>query len=151
MRRDKGMTRISCKNSIHGQIRTGTRALLCFGSLVFGEALYSHHAPFIYDTETERVVSGIVKSFEWIQPHAWVELETKGPDGELSTWLLEGMSPLYLGRRGWNRYSLNVGDAIEVAFLPRRDGSREGMFLRATLPDGSLKVMAVNPNPPSGE
>ena len=117
---------------------------------MFGEALYAHHAPYIYDTDTERVFSGIVESFEWAQPHTWVALRVEGIEGEANTWLLEGMSPLYLGRRGWNRYSFIAGDAIEVTFFPRKDGSREGMFLRAILPDGSLKIMAVNqerPNP----
>ena len=123
-----------------------SRALLCFGLLVFCEAASAHHAPFIYDTDNERVVSGIVESFEWVQPHTWVAFTVEDAEGEATTWLLEGMSPLYLGRRGWNRYSLNVGDAIKVAFFPRRDGTRKGMFLRAIFADGSIKVMAVNSN-----
>lgn len=88
---------------------------------------------------------GTVESFEWIQPHTWVVLSVADGEGDAVTWSLEGMNPLYLGRRGWNRYSLMPGDVIEAAFFPRKDGSRKGMFLHAVFPDGSRKVMAINP------
>ena len=141
---DKEIAVTSFGNSDCTRMRTSKRTLLCVGLLLFGEILPAHHAPFLYDTEIERIVSGIVESFEWVQPHTWVTLRVEDTEGEVSLWRFEGMSPLYLGYRGWNRYSIRTGDIIEVAFLPRRDGTREGMFLHATLPDGSRKVMAVN-------
>ncbi len=121
------------------------RALLCVGLLAISEPNRAHHAPFIYDTEDERLVTGTVTAFDWVQPHTWVMLRVGDTQDEATIWKLEGMNPLYLGRRGWNRYSLMPGDIIEVAFFPRRDGSSEGMFLHAVFPDGSRKVMAINP------
>ena len=85
-------------------------------------------------------------SFEWVQPHVWVRLRVSDGSGAAVVWSLEGMSPLYLGRRGWNRYSIKPDEVIEATFFPRKDGSRVGMFLHATLSDGSLKIMAVNPS-----
>ena len=121
------------------------RALFCFGLLAISESSQAHHAPYIYDTENERVVTGTVTAFDWVQPHTWVTLSVANANEASETLLLEGMNPLFLGRRGWTRYSPRPGDVIEVAFFPRRDGSPEGMFLHAIFPDGSRKVMAVNP------
>jgi len=88
-------------------------------------------------------MTGRVIAFEWVQPHTWTTIAVTDSDGTQAVWALEGMSPAVLGRRGWNRYTLSPGDVIEVAFFPRKDGSPEGMFIRARLADGSLKVMAV--------
>jgi hypothetical protein len=110
-------------------------------SLTLGTSL-AHHAPVMYDTSAEQVVTGTVAAFEWIEPHTRVDIVVTDADGAEVVWSLEGMTPTYLGRRGWTRHTLKQGDRIEVTFFARRDGANGGMFIRATLPDGSLKVMA---------
>lgn len=104
-----------------------------------------HHAPTIYDLESPLVLAGTVIAFEWQQPHTWTTVEAVDASGHTETWRLEGMNPSYLGRRGWTRYTLRPGNAIEVTFYPRRDGTRSGLFLRARLEDGSERVMAIEP------
>ncbi|HUF72621.1 MAG TPA: DUF6152 family protein [Gammaproteobacteria bacterium] len=103
---------------------------------------FAHHAPVMYDTSREEIVTGTVAAFEWIEPHTRVDVIVTGDDGTEVVWSLEGMTPSYLGRRGWSRDTLEPGDRIEVVFFARKDGTNGGMFIRATLPDGSLKVMA---------
>lgn len=105
----------------------------------------AHHAPYIYDLEQERVVIGRVTEFEWTQPHTWTRISVRTSDGSEAILSLEGMNPAVLGRRGWNRHTFRAGDVIEVAYFPRKDGAAEGMLIRARLPDGSMKVMAVLP------
>lgn len=105
----------------------------------------AHHAASIYDTTAEMTIRGTVVAFDWVQPHTWTRVRARDASGEPVVWSLEGMSPAYLGRRNWNRYSLTPGDEIEVSFYPRRDGSPSGMFLRAELADGTVKVMAIGP------
>ena len=56
--------------------------------------------------------------------------------GAVETWGIEGMSPNYLGRRGWTKNSLKPGDKVSIVVRPMRDGSPGGMFVRATLADG---------------
>jgi hypothetical protein len=121
------------------------QTLLIVGMLLPGLPSVAHHAPAIYDLENERTLTGTVVTFEWVQPHTWARVTTIDTAGKETMWSLEGMSPDYLGRRGWNRSSLRPGDVIEVDYFPRRDGTPIGMFIRARLPDGSLKVMAISP------
>jgi hypothetical protein len=83
-----------------------------------------------------------VIAFDWAEPHTRVDLGVTGEDGTVVVWFLEGMTPSYLGRRGWTRHTLMPGDRIEVAYFARKDGTNGGMFIRATLPDGTVRVMA---------
>ena len=118
------------------------RGLLLGVSIAAGSAS-AHHAPSLYDTSSERLVTATVLSFEWIEPHTQTKIRVIEGDASETIWTLEGMSPSFLGRRNWNSHSLEQGDRITVAFFPRKDGTTGGMFIRATLPDGTLKVMAV--------
>lgn len=113
-------------------------------SLFLGPA-FAHHAPAIYDTSRQTIVSGTVVAFEWTEPHTLTRLRVTDGDQSGIVWPLEGMSPSYLGRRGWNRRSLEPGDRVAVVLFPRKDGEPGGMLIRVTLPDGSLKVMADVP------
>jgi hypothetical protein len=105
-------------------------------------AAFAHHAPAMYDTSRQLVMTGTVTAFEWTEPHTRVEITVVDAGGTEASWSLEGMTPAYLGRRGWSRDTLEPGDRIEVVFFPRKDGASGGMFVRATLPDGTVKVMA---------
>jgi hypothetical protein len=51
------------------------------------------------------------------------------------------MSPNFLGRRGWNKNTLRAGDHVEIVIYPLKSGEPGGTFLRATLPDGTVKIM----------
>lgn len=102
-----------------------------------------HHAPSLYDLSAERTLTGSVLAFDWVAPHTMTTIRVNAGNGTATEWRLEGMHPDFLGRRGWTRHTLAPGDRIEVVYFPRRDGSRAGMLVRATLPDGTVKVMAT--------
>jgi hypothetical protein len=58
------------------------------------------------------------------------------------------MSPNFLGRRGWTKSSLKAGDKITMVIRPLRDGSKGGMFVRATLADGKVLLQTGDPTEP---
>jgi hypothetical protein len=101
----------------------------------------AHHAFSVFDMQAEIVIEGEVVEFEWINPHTWTWINVTNEDGSVTKWGLEGMSPNYLGRRGWNRNSLGPGDKIAVTVNPLKSGEPGGTFLRCTLEDGTVKVM----------
>lgn len=109
---------------------------------VAGGPVTAHHSLNAFDLESERIVTGTVLAFEWRAPHTLTRIEIEESGTILS---LEGMSPDYLGRRGWNRLSLKPGDVVEVAYFPAKTGVPEGLFLRVTLADGTVRVMVDNP------
>lgn len=109
--------------------------------LIAGTAA-GHHAVSAFDTGREERLIGTVTAFEWRNPHTWVHVETARYPG--LTVSFEGMSADHLGRRGWTRRTLAIGDMLEIVYFPHRDGSPGGLFVRARLEDGTLRVMVDN-------
>ena len=101
----------------------------------------AHHSFSPFNIETETVISGEIIEFEWTNPHTWVWLSVTDTDGKVTKWGLEGMSPNYLGRRGWSRRTFEAGDKVEFVIYPLHSGEPGGMLVRATLEDGSIMAM----------
>ena len=96
----------------------------------------AHHSFAPFNMESEKTLSGTIKKFDWTNPHTWIWLDVTNDKGTVETWGIEGMSPNYLGRRGWTKNSLKPGDKVSIVVRPMRDGSPGGMFVRATLANG---------------
>ena len=62
--------------------------------------------------------------------------------GAAEQWGIEGMSPNFLGRRGWSKNTLQPGDKITLDIHPLRNGEKGGTFLSVTLPDGKVMKMS---------
>ena len=54
----------------------------------------AHHAfAAEFDIGKPLRLQGVVTEMEWINPHAWIHLDVKGPDGKVTSWMVEGGSP----------------------------------------------------------
>ena len=89
-----------------------------------------------YDGNKPITLKGTVTKMEWINPHAWIHLDVKNPDGSVTSWMIEGAAPNALIRRGWNRNSLLPGTEISVEGYLAKDGSKMANGREMTLPDG---------------
>src|SRR5688572_21543680 len=98
---------------------------------IAGVAADAHHSFAPFNLETEKTITGVVKIFEWTNPHTWLWVDVQNEKGVNETWGIEGMSPNYLGRRGWTKDTFKPGDKVSVTVRPMRDGSPGGMFMRA--------------------
>ena len=106
----------------------------------------AHHSFAPFNLETEKTITGTVKLFEWTNPHTWLWVDVVNEKGVTETWGIEGMSPNYLGRRGWTKDTFRPGDKVSVTVRPMRDGSPGGMFVRATTADGKKLTFAATAN-----
>jgi len=98
--------------------------------------LSAHHARPEYDRNVQTTISGTVKEFRLVNPHAWIHISVTRNDGTVEDWSFEGGSVGRLNRVGWSRDMLTPGDNISVTFNPRRDGSPGGLFRAVTTADG---------------
>lgn len=87
-------------------------------------------------------VTGTVTKIEWTNPHIWIYVDIKGPDGAVSNWAFQGGPPAYLTRTGWTRHDLKSGDTINIQGFRAKDGSNHAAAGQITLPDGR-KVFAL--------
>jgi len=109
------------------------------GLIVTGAAapLLAHHAfAAEFDANTPVKVEGTVTRMEWTNPHVWLHLDVKKPDGAVEKWAFEAGTPNVLFRRGFTKTSLAPGTKVVVEGYQARDGSRRANGRDITFPDG---------------
>ncbi len=108
---------------------------------------FAHHSGAMYDRSRTVTVSGVVKEFDYVQPHSWIDLVTEGPKGEQVQWSFEGGTPGQMKSVGIAPSTLKVGDKVIVRGYPLRDGRNGGAFLEITLPNGKVITTGRKPDP----
>ena len=99
--------------------------------------LSAHHAfAAEFDASKPIKLRGTVTKMEWINPHTWIHIDVKRPNGTVERWAIEGGPPNALFRRGFNRNSLPAGIEIVVEGFQAKDGSRKGNGRDVTFADG---------------
>jgi hypothetical protein len=96
-----------------------------------------HHAfAAEFDASKPIKLRGTVTKMEWINPHTWIHIDVKQPNGKVERWMIEGGPPNALYRRGFTKDSLPNGTEILVEGFQAKDGSLKGNGRDLTLPDG---------------
>jgi len=115
---------------------------LCLGIGILERPAQSHHAfAAEFDASKPIRLQGAVTVVEWINPHAWIHIEVKKPDGKAEKWMIEGGTPNTLMRRGFTKNSLPVGTVIIVDGYQAKDGTNKANGRDLTLPDGKKLFM----------
>ena len=108
----------------------------------------AHHSFAMFDPEKTITVSGVVKEFEWTNPHVWLHVVAPDPSGKPVEWSFEMQATAQASSGGWRPDTVKPGDKVMVEFHPLRDGSRGGELLAAVVPDGRrLGSSATRPAP----
>ena len=107
------------------------------GLILIVPAAKAHHA-FAAEFDAKRPVhlAGVVSKLELINPHAWIHVDVKTPDGKVTPWMVEAGSPNVLLRRGFTKASVAVGTQVIVEGYQSKDGSTRANGRDITLPDG---------------
>ena len=95
---------------------------------------FAHHSFAMFDQKV-LYMSGTVKQFELVNPHAWLHIAVVNDKGDVSTWSFEGGSVQQLVSLGW-KDSFRIDDKVEVGFRPMKDGSRGGQLMSVKLASG---------------
>ena len=85
-------------------------AIVSAGFLAAAVPVVAHHAfAAEFDANKPIKLEGTVTKMEWINPHAWLHIDVKKPDGKVESWMIEGGTPNTLLRRGITRDSIKIG------------------------------------------
>lgn len=109
----------------------------CGSLLIDAVPIFAHHA-FAAEFDAKRPVKlrGTVTRMEWINPHAWIHIDVKDPNGKAVNWMIEAGTPNTLFRRGFTKDSLMPGTEIFVDGYQSKDGSNRANGRDVTFPDG---------------
>jgi hypothetical protein len=96
----------------------------------------AHHSGAMFEPQLQRELHGVIREFKWSNPHAWIEIDVPGENGEPVLWAVEMTAPNNLMRTGWTRRTLEAGDEVVLTIRPLRDGGLGGTFVRVMTNDG---------------
>ena len=98
---------------------------------------WAHHA-FAAEFDANKPVKfkATLERMEWTNPHSWLHVSVKQPDGTVQEWAIEAGNPNALFRRGFTKTTLQPGLEIVVDGYAAKDGSHRANGRDLTLPDG---------------
>ena len=125
-----------------------TLAFALVAVLLLGTVGSAHHPISAkFDDSKPQTLSGVVTLVDWRNPHVHIYINVRN-DNDADNWAIELESPIDLQASGWTRDSVKPGDAITVAGITARNGSRQLWANKITMTGNGKEVLHVTPATP---
>jgi len=96
-------------------------------------ALAHHSFDAEYDASKTMSITGFVTKVDWVNPHAFVYLDSRDDKGVVRSFKIEMGPPYALARSGWKKDTLKIGDKVTVENAAlAKDGSNGAGSLPTT-------------------
>jgi Family of unknown function (DUF6152) len=96
----------------------------------------AHHSGNMFDDKKEVTVTGVVKEFQYTNPHSWLLVDVKDKSGKVTTWGFEAEGPSTLQRAGIRPSEFPVGTKLTITGRPMKDGRPAAIWESAVRADG---------------
>lgn len=96
-------------------------------------AVQAHHSGAMFDYTKVIELNGVVKEFQYTNPHSWLLVDVTGSDGSVTTWGFEAEGPSTLMRAGIRKSDLPPGTPIKIRGNPMKDGRSGAAWIDAVV------------------
>jgi hypothetical protein len=115
-----------------------TAVTVALSVLLTATPSFAHHSTAMYNMANPTTVTGVVKRFEWTNPHAYIYLEVKDEQGKTVEWAVEMMSLNHLKSYGWSHSTVMPGDTITCTGGAAKSGDPAMLSSLIKLADGRM-------------
>jgi hypothetical protein len=119
-------------------LRLAAMAIAATAAAMVAGGAAAHHSTAMFDMQKSVTLTGTIKEFQWTNPHTWIVFDVPNGSGGMDEYGIEGMSPNYLARAGWDKHTLSSGEKVELVIHPLRDGRKGGFNVSVKKPDGTV-------------
>jgi len=111
--------------------------ILVGGILLAGIPAWAHHSfAAEFDVNQPVTLKGVLTKMEWTNPHGWIYIDVKEPDGKVTNWGVEAGAPTALLRRGLRKTDFPVGVEVTVEGFRAKGGAARANGKSVTMKDG---------------
>ncbi len=99
-------------------------------------ALAHHSFAAEFDASKEVTLKGTLTKLEWVNPHGWLHIDVKGPDGKVESWAVEAGGATALMRAGVRKTDFTPGVELTVQGYLAKNGTKTVAGREVKTPDG---------------
>jgi hypothetical protein len=107
-------------------------ALLTVAILITAAATgRAHHSAAMFEEKRTITIDGVVKKFEYTNPHSWLWVDVTDKTGTVTTWGFEAEGPSTLQRAGIRPSEFPAGTKVTMTGRPMKDGRPAAIWVLA--------------------
>src|SRR5688572_7080590 len=137
-----------CKQFRSPTVNRRDSQFLCIAVLLLiGSHAEAHHSPARFDQQRDVTVEGVIRTFEWVNPHVYFHVAVRSDAGEDVVWVVEAQSPRVMSMFGWSGTSLRPGEFVTIAAHPlRAEGEPVALGRAVQKADGTTLKISWQPD-----
>ena len=91
----------------------------------------AHHSATMFEQTKQVTVEGVVKEFQYTNPHSWLMVDVTDKNGKVTTWGFEAEGPSTLQRAGIRPSVFPAGTKVTMTGRPMKDGTPRAIWVMA--------------------
>ena len=104
--------------------------------LALASGASAHHSATMFEQTKTVTVEGVVKEFQYTNPHSWLLVDVTDKTGKVTTWGFEAEGPSTLQRAGIRPSEFRPGTKVTITGRPMKDGTPAAIWVTAVRGDG---------------